>query len=358
MFIKKLKNGQGIFKRNTQRDNDHLAPVFNEGKLKLKSNEELIQDVKRFSLDNERLRSIIEYQREEIHHLINHPHLIERQEGIKTEDIRGKGTLLSWLEAIEKVPTVKETNQFRSILRDAFLNKNSKYYSILNACLVGLILFSAICVIMESVPSLLERWASFFYWSEIIVVGFFTIEYIINIYVVEDKLGYIFSIWGLIDLLAILPTYFYLMDLRDIKLARTLRIIRFLRTLRMMRVLKLSKNARDKYRESTQHHTNTLRIDLEIYATALFTVVIIFSTLIYYAERNIPDTPFTHIPSAMWWCLVTITTVGYGDMFPATIVGKLIASIVMIIGLALFGILMNVIGKAMITSFLGPNKPE
>ncbi len=260
-----------------------------------------------------------------------------------------ESSLLSILEAMEHVPNRNDDNKIRRLLTDAFLNKESKYYTYVNTLIVFLIFFSVICVTLESVPSLMDKWGQFFFWSEIIVVFLFTVEYIINIYIAEDKLGYIFSIWGIIDLIAILPSYFYLMDLRDIKLARTLRIVRCLRTLRIMRILKLAKNIRNDYHRDVVRRVHTLKIDLEIYATALFSVITIFSTLVYYAERDIAGTHFTSIPAAMWWCLVTITTVGYGDMHPATLIGKLIAALAMIMGLALFGILMNVIAKAMMT---------
>ncbi|MEW5802517.1 MAG: ion transporter [bacterium] len=317
----------------------------------------LIQTIKRLSLENERQRGVIEYQREEIQKLTGRILDLEKRETVQTEDtLQEEGALLPLLESMEEDPSKKKTSRVHQVLADAFLNKNSRYYAWVNDFLVILILFSVLGVTLESVPSLMERWGAFFSWSELIVVGLFTIEYIINIYVAESKLGYIFSLWGLIDLLAILPSYFHMMDLRDVKLARTLRIVRFLRTIRMMRVLKLAKNATDQYHHSARQRVHTLKIDLQIYITALFSVIIICSTLIYYAERNTANTPFTSIPAAMWWCVVTITTVGYGDMYPSTIIGKLLAAITMIMGLALFGILMNVIGKAMLTSLFGTTK--
>ena len=78
----------------------------------------------------------------------------------------------------------------------------------------------------------------------------------------------------------------------------------------------------------------------------------------YYAERNIEGTAFTSIPEAMWWCMVTITTVGYGDMYPTSLLGRIVASITMLCGLALFGLLMNVIGKYMMTSLFGTSELE
>jgi voltage-gated potassium channel len=138
-------------------------------------------------------------------------------------------------------------------------------------------------------------------------------------------------------------------------MARTLRIVRFLRTIRMMRILKLARNTTETYQNARQT-IHTFVIDLQIYATTLFSAITIFSTLIYYTERNVSGTSFTSIPAAMWWCMVTLTTVGYGDMHPETFMGKLIASAAMIMGLALFGLLMHVIGKAMMTSLFGTSK--
>jgi voltage-gated potassium channel len=339
-----------------QKQGNALISAGDEGELGNRDKEELIRMIQHLSRENERQKTIIQYQREEIRHFAGRSSGPEGRETNHGADDEEEGTLLPLLEALEKVPIYQGKSRLRSILTDAFLNKNSRSYPAVNTFLVGLIFFSVICVILESVPEIMERWRVFFYWSEMVVVGLFTIEYIINIYIAEDKLQYIFSLWGIIDLIAILPSYFYMADLRDIKLARTLRVIRCLRTLRSMRVLKLAKGMRHLPHQKTGTRINTLKIDLEIYATALFSVIVIFSTLVYYAEHHIPGTPFTHIPAAMWWCLVTITTVGYGDMHPATIIGKLIAAVAMIIGLALFGILMNVIAKAMIASLAGPPK--
>jgi len=330
--------------------------LTNQG-VRPKSKQELLQAIERLSEENERQRGIIQYQREEIQTLSRRLLDLERQMDSQiAHSSQEVGALLPLLESMEEPSSPKKGSKLHQILSDAFLNKDSRSYTVVNNFLVGLILFSVLGVTLESVPSLMERWGAFFYWSELIVVSLFTVEYLINIFVAENKLGYIFSLWGLIDLIAILPSYFHLMDLRDIKLARTLRIIRFLRTIRMMRILKLAKSTTDRYHKSASQRINTLKLDLQIYATTLFSVIIICSTLIYYAERNTPGTPFTSIPAAMWWCVVTITTVGYGDMYPATLGGKLIAATAMIMGLALFGILMNVIGKAMMTSLFGTPK--
>ncbi|MEW6382254.1 MAG: ion transporter [bacterium] len=326
-----------------------------DGQLQSMDKGKLIQTVKQLSLELEQQKGIIHYQRSEIQSLTDRLLNGENRMGSRPqhEDTGEEGMLLPLLEAMEDGSSRRVGSRLHRLLADAFLNRNSKHYCTVNTFLVGLILFSVLSVTLESVPSIAERWGAFFHWSELIIVGLFTIEYLINIFVADDKPGYIFGVWGLIDLVAILPSYFHLMDLRGIKLARTLRIVRFLRTIRMMRILKLAKNTASQYNQSASQRINTLKLDLQIYLTALFSVIIIFSTLIYYAEQNTPGTSFSSIPAAMWWCVVTITTVGYGDMYPSTLAGKVIAAAAMIVGLALFGILMNVIGKAMMTSLFG-----
>ncbi len=250
----------------------------------------------------------------------------------------------------------KNKSLFSSIdffLHEGFANEESKLYRIINDFIVFLIFISILSITLESVTSLNEKYQYYFKLSENIIVAIFTLEYIINIYVAKEKRKYMLGPWGFIDLFAILPSYLNFIDLRALKVVRVGRVLRFLRLMRMARLLKLSKNAVAQYDLSKKVKINTLKMDLQIYFIALFSVLIIFSTLIYYAERNVPDTAYTSIPQAMWWCIVTITTVGYGDMYPATVIGKMIAAVTMLTGLALFGMLMNVIGKSMMTSLFG-----
>jgi voltage-gated potassium channel len=94
-------------------------------------------------------------------------------------------------------------------------------------------------------------------------------------------------------------------------------------------------------------------MDLQIYLIAMFSVLIISSTLVFYAESGVPGTLFTNIPATMWWSIVTMTTVGYGDMSPVTLSGRLVGAVTSLCGLAMFAMLMNVMGKAMIQGLFG-----
>lgn len=237
-------------------------------------------------------------------------------------------------------------------LQEGFANEQSRLYRIVNDFLVFLIMLSVASIVLESESSLATKYQVYFDISEKVIVGIFTLEYVINIYVAKNKRKYILGPWGVIDLLAILPTYLNFIDLRALKVIRIGRVLRFLRLMRMMRLLKLTKKATEEYKKRG-NKIDTLKMDLQIYFIALFSVVVIFSTLVYYAERSVEGTAFTSIPKAMWWCFVTITTVGYGDMYPLTVIGRIIAVFTMLSGLALFGMLMNVIGKSMMSSLFG-----
>jgi voltage-gated potassium channel Kch len=94
-------------------------------------------------------------------------------------------------------------------------------------------------------------------------------------------------------------------------------------------------------------------MNLTIYGVSLFTVIMISSTLMYFAEGENEGTLFTSIPQAMWWSVVTITTVGYGDMYPVTVGGRIVAAVTMFAGLCLFAVLFNVVGKVLMVALFG-----
>lgn len=238
-------------------------------------------------------------------------------------------------------------------LHQAFANEETKLYRVVNDIIMLLVLFSIASVILASEEEFYTKYQNFFDTSEMIVVGIFTLEYMANLYVSRPWKKYALGPWGIIDLLAILPSYLNVIDLRAIKVLRVLRVLRFLRMMRLLRLLKLAKSATKGVADEAKSRLDKLKMDLQIYFIAMTSVVVIFSTLMYYAERNVPDTSFTSIPQAMWWCVVTITTVGYGDMYPVTVAGRLVATVTMFCGLALFGMLMNVIGKSMMSSLFG-----
>jgi voltage-gated potassium channel Kch len=234
-----------------------------------------------------------------------------------------------------------------------------------------------------------------FKWIEYAAVLFFTIDYLGNLYFAKDRVKYFFSFWGLVDLISILPTYLMVMNLTALQGSKVFRV---LRVVRVLRVLKMARIALQQL-ESKSEKGNPILTNLKIYFIALFSVVMISSTLMYYVEGNLyspeaiahgqelldaqikanplpADAPpeaskfmpvdpvsgnpipedkrfYTSIPAAMWWCVVTLTTTGYGDMFPLTFGGRVIAGITMLFGLVLFGILLNIVGKTIMVLLFG-----
>jgi voltage-gated potassium channel len=213
----------------------------------------------------------------------------------------------------------------------------------------ALVIVNIISITLESVPWIYAAHKSLFTWIEIISVGIFTIEYLCRVWVAPTKISgprnfgsawksrakYMLSFSGLVDLLSILPFYlrsfFPFLDLR------------ILRALRLLRILKLS-------------HYNSAMEDLfeaifeerrSFYAASyLFAILFILSsTLMYFAEYRTHPTGFQSIPDSMYWALITLTTVGYGDITPITVTGKLIA-----VGSAILGVIVVAIITGIVAS--------
>jgi voltage-gated potassium channel len=205
-----------------------------------------------------------------------------------------------------------------------------------------LIVLSVITVILESVRNIREANPTFFTDSEWIFTIVFTLEYLLRIYSHPRPKKYIFSFFGLVDLLAILPTYLGLF----FDQSTFLLTFRALRLLRMFRIFKLGR-----YLKEAAMLVKALRASVYkiiVFFGAVLTLVLVLGTLLYLIEGE--KNGFTSIPQSVYWAIVTITTVGYGDIAPATVLGKILASIAMLTGYSIIavptGIISIEIGKA------------
>ena len=202
--------------------------------------------------------------------------------------------------------------------------------------LVFLILVNLAVFIADTDKSFSHKYSAAIYYFEVISVAIFSIEYFLRILSLE-KIKDIFKPLMMIDLLAILPFYLSFIKVNTI----------FLRVLRMFRLLRIFKVGRytdafENIKKGFVSHKNELIVTGLIFLSG----IIISSTLMYYAEGQINPNAFGSIPRAFWWSVITFTSVGYGDVYPVTAIGKIIASFTAIIGVGLHGLLVGIIGAA------------
>lgn len=208
--------------------------------------------------------------------------------------------------------------------------------------LLWMIILSVSVVVLESVASIRNIYHDYFVSIEWFFTILFTMEYLLRIYSAPRPWKYIFSFYGVVDLLAILPTYLGLI----FDQSTFLLTIRALRLLRMFRVFKLARYVKEaivlaKALQQSKHK-------IVVFFGAVLTLVLILGSLLYLIEGE--ENGFTSIPQSVYWAIVTITTVGYGDIAPVTVVGKILASIAMLTGYSIIavptGIISVEIGKA------------
>ncbi|RAU83309.1 ion transporter [Pontibacter arcticus] len=196
--------------------------------------------------------------------------------------------------------------------------------------LLVLILLSVLNVSLESMPSLNAAYYSWFRVAEWVFTIIFTVEYLLRIYSTPRPLRYIFSFFGIVDLLSILPSYLSLL----ITGTQFLLIIRILRLLRAARIFKLTR-----FINEGQVLTKALKASVAkilVFLGAVITVIVIVGSLMYIIEG--PESGFTSIPISIYWAIVTLTTVGYGDIAPVTPLGQILASMVMIMGYGIIAV--------------------
>ena len=203
------------------------------------------------------------------------------------------------------------------------------------------IVASVLVVMLESIARLSNRYHDIFYTLEWIFTIFFTIEYALRIYCVKDPKRYICSFYGIIDLLAIIPTYLSLVIVNT----HYLLIIRALRLLRIFRVFKLAQFMKESAVIIKALKASSRRILVFLFFILL--LVIIFGSIMYLIEGG-SNKQFDSIPRSIYWAIVTLTTVGYGDISPITTFGQLLASIVMILGYAVIAVPTGIVSSEMI----------
>lgn len=246
---------------------------------------------------------------------------------------------------------------WRTSLYDIIFEADSPAGRWFDILLLVAILASITIVSLETVPSYEsnESLMNFFWVSEWVLTGLFTIEYVLRLACVRSPLRYAFSFWGLIDLLSILPTYVAPIINAE---SRSFVIVRAVRLLRVFRVLKLWRmmDEADELGSAIWHARNKIIVFL----TVVLVAVTISGTLMFHIEaiaaaNAAPDdvtqqSLFTSIPEAMYWAIVTMTTVGYGDVVPRSAIGKAISAALILLGYSLIIVPSTFIGAEIIQS--------
>ncbi len=218
----------------------------------------------------------------------------------------------------------------RQQIHEIIFEAETRKGKLFDVVLLVVILLSILLVLLESVPSINEKHQTLLKVLEWLITIVFSVEYVVRIRVVKKPLKYIFSFYGIIDLLSVLPTYLSLIIVGSQSLA----VIRAIRLLRVFRIFKLNR-----YISAGQSLGRALWVSREkifVFLFFILNIVVIVGTLMYLIEG--PEHGFNSIPQSIYWAIVTMTTVGYGDISPMTALGQFLASIVMIVGYAIIAV--------------------
>lgn len=232
-----------------------------------------------------------------------------------------------------------EKTGYRAKLHEIIFEADTPTGKFFDITLLIFIVLSVIVVLLDSVLSIHERFGHSLLILEWSFTILFTLEYILRIITSNQPSKYIFSFYGIIDLLAILPTYLSLILVGS----QYLLVIRMLRLLRVFRVLKLTRyvGASKVLAVALRRSRHKIVVFLEV----VLTLVVVMGSIMYMVEG--PEHGFNSIPHSIYWAIVTLTTVGYGDIAPQTFLGQTIASFVMIIGYAIIAVPTGIISVEM-----------
>ena len=223
--------------------------------------------------------------------------------------------------------------------------------------ILSLIALSVVSIILESIPEIFNRVPLWFKYFEYGTVFAFTIEYALRIWSctaskvyrlpIRGRIRYALTPLVIIDLIAILPLYVSVG--LPVALPFGMLDLRFVRAFRLLRIFRVAKIGR--YSESVQVIKRVLigcKSNLVVALFAMFVLFIVSSITMYYVEHAAQPRAFPNILVSMWWCIITMTTVGYGDIYPITIIGKIIGGIVSVLGIASFALPTAILGSAFI----------
>lgn len=226
--------------------------------------------------------------------------------------------------------TVKKNKNWREVLHEVIYGTHTPAGKLFDILLLIVILYSIIIVMLESVPRFDNKYHDFFNISEWIVTILFSIEYILRLVCIKKPSKYVISFFGIIDLLSTIPKYltFFFVQSHYLTAFRALRLLRVFRILKLVRFVGESNNLVRALKAS--------KTKIFVFVFFVLIVSVLLGTIMYLVEG--PTHGFNSIPHSIYWTIVTLTTVGYGDISPETPLGQFIATFIMIIGYGIIAV--------------------
>jgi voltage-gated potassium channel len=225
---------------------------------------------------------------------------------------------------------IRRYNKWQADLHEVIFESNTRAGKAFDVALLVAILFSILVVLLDSVADLHQRYGRVFYVVEWCFTILFTLEYFLRVICVKNPLRYVFSFLGLVDLLSIIPMYLSLI----VPGSQSLIVLRVLRLLRVFRIFKLTHFLSEMSFLGEAMRSSAKKIS--IFMLVVLAMVVILGSVMYIAEGK--QNGFDSIPDSIYWAIVTITTVGYGDLTPATSLGKFISSFIMLLGYGIIAV--------------------
>ena len=215
---------------------------------------------------------------------------------------------------------------WRARLHEIIFEADDRAGKVFDTVLILAILISVVVIILDSVQSIRENYHGLFIGLEWFFTILFTIEYVLRLISVKKPLRYVFSFYGIVDLLAVLPSYVGLF----VPGAQNLMVIRMLRLLRIFRVFKLVRFLGEA--DALKHAFYSSRHKIGVFMTTILIIITIMAAIMHVVETRAGNEDFSSMPASMYWAVVTMTTVGYGDITPITVMGKFLSAVMMLIG--------------------------
>lgn len=236
--------------------------------------------------------------------------------------------LLARLRALHEAS--REALREKKRLYRVIFESDTKAGKRFDVALLWCIVVSVVVTVLDSTPGLPEWLRHTFYVIEFLFTLVFSVEYLVRVKISPRPRDYVLSFWGLIDIASILPTYLSLF----VSGFHYLLIVRIFRLLRVFRILRLPR-----FSNEALHLTKSLKASIYkicIFLFAVLVIIVLFGTVMYVIEGE--ENGFTSIPEGMYWAVITVTTIGYGDIVPKTVLGKSVAALAMVIGYAIIAV--------------------